>query len=202
MLKLTGIIQSIHSVNQLNDQGIFVETGCALGGSSILISKLKLPDSDLYVYDVFGMIPAPSDDDTEEVHLRYKTISDGKSKGLGDDLYYGYEPELLNKVKNNFSSFGINTRTSHVHFVKGLIQETMNINEPVVFAHIDVDWYQSVQYSIENIWPNLVKGGIIILDDYLDWGGCRKAVDEYFESCEDLFQLDKSFGSLIITKAS
>jgi hypothetical protein len=26
----------------------------------------------------------------------------------------------------------------------------------------------------------LVKGGVLIIDDYGHWEGCRKAVDEYF----------------------
>ncbi len=55
----------------------------------------------------------------------------------------------------------------------------MKIEQPVAFAHIDVDWYEPVITSLERIFPKLVIGGSIVLDDYHDWGGCRKAVDEY-----------------------
>lgn len=62
--------------------GVFIEAGCALGGSSILLARLKQADRPMRVYDVFGMIPPPTDDDPPEVHARYQTIKDGASQGL------------------------------------------------------------------------------------------------------------------------
>ncbi len=47
---------------------------------------------------------------------------------------------------------------------------------------IDVDWYLESKVSLENLYPMLVTGGIIILDDYGHHSGQRKAVDEYFEN--------------------
>lgn len=84
--------------------------------------------------------------------------------------------------------------------VKGLVQETMKIDQPVAFAHIDVDWYDPVITCLERIFPNLVVGGSIILDDYHDWGGCRKATDEYLRRVAGQYVLDDSAGSMKITK--
>ncbi len=84
--------------------------------------------------------------------------------------------------------------------IKGLVQETMNINEPVVFAHIDVDWYDSVKTCLQQIWPNLVIGGSLILDDYDCWGGRRKATDEYFRNFVGQFSMDDNFGSMKVTR--
>jgi asparagine synthase (glutamine-hydrolysing) len=84
--------------------------------------------------------------------------------------------------------------------IEGLVQETMVITEPVVFAHIDVDWYDPVKTCLQQIWPNLVKGGSLILDDYHDWGGCRKATDEYFRNFVGEFSTDDSYGSMKITR--
>ncbi|MEY4519181.1 MAG: hypothetical protein RLZZ499_1780 [Cyanobacteriota bacterium] len=55
----------------------------------------------------------------------------------------------------------------------------MVVEQPVAFAHIDVDCYKPVLTSLKRIFPNLVVGGSITLDDYHDWGGCRKATDEF-----------------------
>jgi asparagine synthase (glutamine-hydrolysing) len=55
----------------------------------------------------------------------------------------------------------------------------MVIEQPVAFAHIDVDWYEPVLTSLKRIFPHLVVGGSIILDDYHDWGGCRKATENF-----------------------
>jgi asparagine synthase (glutamine-hydrolysing) len=57
----------------------------------------------------------------------------------------------------------------------------------VAFAHIDCDWYDSVKTSLERITPNLSSGGILVIDDYYAYSGCKKAVDEFLEKNPDLF---------------
>ena len=86
-----------------------------------------------------------------------------------------------------------------VILIKGLLQDTFNVNESIAFAHIDVDWYESVKYVTQCIWPLLSKDGVIIFDDYFDWGGCKKAVDEFFSDKND-YKFDSSLGSLKVTK--
>ena len=34
---------------------------------------------------------------------------------------------------------------------------------------------------MEYLFPKLVKGGIIIIDDYGHWQGCKLAIDEYVQ---------------------
>jgi O-methyltransferase len=31
-----------------------------------------------------------------------------------------------------------------------------------------------------HLYPRLVRDGVLIIDDYGHWEGCRRAVDEYF----------------------
>ncbi|MBI5442504.1 MAG: asparagine synthase [Deltaproteobacteria bacterium] len=198
--KLASLANTCHSIEDANVPGLFVEAGCALGGSAILIASLKRSDRPLFIYDVFGMIPPPTKEDTEDVHDRYRTIVEGKSKGIGGNKYYGYVEDLYGVVCSNLKSFGIDCDEESVSLVKGLVQETMKINEPVAFAHVDVDWYEPVMTCLERIFPHLVVGGSIILDDYHDWGGCRKATDEYLRGVDGQFVLDDSAGSMKITK--
>ena len=47
--------------------GIFIEAGCELCGSSILFAALKRADRPLLIYDVFGMIPFSTKEDTHVV---------------------------------------------------------------------------------------------------------------------------------------
>ena len=198
--RLTSIVQVVRELEEAKIQGIFVETGCALGGSAILIACLKAPDRVLNVYDVFEMIPAPTNDDGDDVHLRYKVIQEGKSTGIGGDQYYGYRNDLYSLVQQNLLSFGVKQNQHAVSLIKGYLQDTLKISEPVAFAHIDVDWYQPVKTSLERIVPRLVCGGSIILDDYFDWSGCQRAVDEYFFGIVDCFHFDDSADSMKITR--
>jgi asparagine synthase (glutamine-hydrolysing) len=198
--RLDRIASACASVENSGIPGIFIEAGCALGGSSILITSLKNQARPMIIYDMFGLIPPPTWQDPAEVHERYKIIAEGKSPGIGGDLYYGYLDNLMEVVRANFIKFGLDCEKNSVSFVRGLIQETMNINSPVAFAHIDVDWYEPVLTSLMRIFPNLSVGGSIIIDDYHDWGGCRKATDEYLTTVAGQFTADDHAGSLMITR--
>ncbi len=198
--KLACIAAICREIENQNLPGIMIEAGCALGGASILISKIKDEARPLFVYDVFGMIPPPTSEDGEDVRERYKTIDQGKSKGLKGDTYYGYEKDLYNKVLENLHQFGVNVEQDSLYLIKGLLQDTMNIEKPVAFAHIDVDWYEPVKICLERIIPRLVVGGSVILDDYHDWSGCKKATDDFFKGKAQQFIMDDSAGSMKVTR--
>lgn len=200
--KLANIIETCNSIEAKKVEGIFLEAGCALGGSAIVISQVKKDTRPLRVFDVFGMIPPPTDEDSQDVHDRYRVIVEGKSKGLGGDQYYGYVANLYEVVQENLRSFGCDFDKQSVSLVKGLLQDTMHIDTPVAFAHIDVDWYDPVRTCLERVWPWLPVGGCVILDDYHDWGGCRKATDEFLQSCEGTFTLDDSSGAMKIERTA
>jgi asparagine synthase (glutamine-hydrolysing) len=170
-------------INQV--PGIFVEAGCALGGSAIVITANKRQSRIFKIYDAFGMIPPPTANDGQDVIDRYQEIKDGESIGIGGDKYYGYEEDLRAKVIENFEKFNIELEKENIELIKGLFENTLNISEPVAFAHVDGDWYSSTMTCLEQIVPNLSPGGIIIIDDYYAWSGCKKAVDEYFGSRQD-----------------
>src|SRR6476620_3510321 len=101
--KLTYLSESrLHALSELclanerqNVPGVIIEAGCALGGSSILLCASKSPKRELFIYDVFDMIPPPGDKDGTDVHERYAVIKSGQSKGIGGDTYYGYTSNLL-----------------------------------------------------------------------------------------------------------
>ncbi len=198
--RLASINRTCCLIEDANLTGVFIEAGCALGGSAVLIASAKSAERSLFVYDVFEMIPAPTDADPKDVHERYQTIVQGKSAGIGGDKYYGYLENLYDLVQSNLSSFGINCQQQLVFLIKGLVQDTMVIEQPVAFAHIDVDWYEPVLTCLKRIFPNLVVGGSIILDDYHDWGGCRKATDEFLREVAGKYTLDDSAGSMKITR--
>lgn len=198
--KLRSIVEAVEFIEVHQVPGLIIEAGCALGGSAILITKTKQPERLLRVYDVFGMIPPPTKEDTADVHERYKTIVEGKSTGIAGDPYYGYEDDLYSKVVSNFKAFDAAPDESQVELIKGLLQDTLWVTGPVALAHVDVDWYEPVMTCLERIYPMLSVGGSIILDDYHDWGGCRKATDEFLRRYTSTFQLDDSAGSLKITK--
>jgi hypothetical protein len=160
--------------------GLIVEAGTARGGSAIVMAAAKSAERPMKVYDVFGMIPPPSEHDGPDVHERYRTIAAGEAKGVGGDTYYGYRDDLYTEVSDSFGRLGVPVAEHNVELVRGLFEDTIDLDEPVALAHLDGDWYESTMTCLARIAPLLVPGGRIVLDDYYAWSGCRRAVDEYF----------------------
>jgi asparagine synthase (glutamine-hydrolysing) len=160
--------------------GIIIEAGCALGGSAVVIAAAKHPSRPFYVYDLFGMIPPPSDRDGQDAHLRYAMINSGQSDGIGGNEYYGYQQDLMGRVEDAFTRFDYPIKDNNIHLIQGLFEDTLVVTEPVALAHLDCDWYDSILICLQRIEPHLIRGGTLIIDDYNDWSGCRAAVDNYF----------------------
>lgn len=196
--KLENICRVIDDIKDKNVPGIFLEAGCALGGSAILIAKTKPQSTPLYLFDVFGTIPPPSSRDGTDAHLRYEEIASGKSKGLGDNIYYGYLENLEDIVVSNLEDFGLNLEFDRIKLIKGLFQETLYIEDLVAFAHIDCDWYDSVKVCIDRITPKMSSGAVIVFDDYNSYSGCKVAVDELL--ADNKFNVVCSERSIILAK--
>ena len=69
-------------------------------------------------------------------------------------------------------------------FIQGKVEDTLktNIPEKIALLRLDTDWYESTRMEMETLFPKLVKGGVLVIDDYGHWQGARKAIDEYLAS--------------------
>ena len=177
---LHNIKNTVLQTNHLN--GNVLEFGCAKGGSAIVISKFKRKNKQLKLFDVFGQIPPPTDNDEKRALDRYKIIDQKKES----PNYYGYHPDLINFIKEQMDRFNVN---NNVSFIKGKYQDTLSeSNNPISFAHIDCNWYESVKCVLIYVIPNLLVNGIVIIDDYNCWHGTNKAANEYFKNIKDQFE--------------
>lgn len=88
-------------------------------------------------------------------------------------------------MRDAFADYGFPVELNSVRLVRGMFQETLIGDWPVALAHLDCDWYESVKTCLQRIEPRLVRGGTLVIDDYDAWGGCRRAVDEYFAHKRD-----------------
>ena len=65
------------------------------------------------------------------------------------------------------------------------------------FVHIDVDLYKPTLESLEFFYPRLIKGGVIVCDDYnfSDFPGAKKAWDKYFKDKDVELMYEVPLGS-------
>jgi O-methyltransferase len=172
--------------------GDFLETGVALGGSGVMLASQMDAEREFHGFDVFGMIPPPSDHDPPAVHARYRTIAEGHSAGIGGDTYYGYVSDLYQRVVDTFERYGQTVDGRRVQLHPGLFADTLHHQRPISLAHIDCDWFEPVKLCLERIWPLLSPGGFVILDDYTTYGGCTTAVDAFLADRSDATMVQAS----------
>lgn len=160
----------------------FVEAGVWRGGSSIVAKRFLGGTREFYLYDTYKGMTKPSNHD-------YRV---GESNGLSTQKKWADEDlgthnnwvfASLDDVKKNFNHFGL--YSSNIHFVEGAVETTLRANRipsEIILLRLDTDFYESTLVELQVLWPKLVRGGILILDDYGHWDGARRAVDEYFDS--------------------
>jgi hypothetical protein len=116
----------------------------------------------LWVFDTFDGLPAPSENDPDyDAALRFT----GKCVGT------------LEQVQSLLDSLGL---TEYI-LRPGLFKDTLRTTDTgqIAVLHIDGDWYESTKTCLEALWERVSPGGIVQIDDYGTWEGCRKAVDEF-----------------------
>ena len=70
-----------------------------------------------------------------------------------------------------------------VHFHQGWFEETLPKDAPgigkIALLRLDGDWYSSTKVCLDHLYSHVSKFGVVVIDDYGHWEGCRKAVDEF-----------------------
>jgi asparagine synthase (glutamine-hydrolysing) len=184
--KLQRIERAVATTREL--PGDVLEFGVALGGSGIILAHGAGKQRRFIGFDVFDMIPPPSSEkDDDKSRARYELIRSGKSRGIHGDEYYGYRNDLFEEVKLAFARNGAPVDGERIMLVKGLFEETwptINVSA-IALAHIDCDWYDPVKFCLDACAGKMCKGGMVVIDDYYDWAGCRTAVDAFLAERKD-----------------
>lgn len=139
--------------------GEAVEFGVYKGGSAYFLRQMLGDKRPLHLYDSFQGLPEPSK-------------HDGWHKGdLGDVSVE--EVDALVRMPN-----------THVH--RGFWNRDTEVPSGICLAHIDADIYRSTKDALSAVWPNMVPGGVVIVDDYNFEGceGAHKAVNEFLSFAE------------------
>ena len=177
-----ALIQAVNYIIKNKIAGDIVECGVWKGGSIMAIAKtlltLKSYDKELYLFDTFEGMPKPKEFDVASYDNRM-AIKQFEDLKINDNSSNWSKIEL-DEVRNNVFSTKYNKEK--FHFIKGKVEDTIPEFSPetISILRLDTDWYESTRHELIHLFPRLVKGGVIIIDDYGYWKGAKKAVDEYF----------------------
>ena len=172
-----NLIELVKSVNHLN--GVVIEVGCWEGKSTVSIANSCYPNN-LICNDTW-----------------LGNVAESNLTGIK------HITEVILETRNVYEIFinnmNNNTKKNYSVVKEDCIEWLKTFNEPVKFIHIDASHeYDSVAETIKLILPNMVRGGIICGDDFLNAhigrtdlnGGVEKAVRELlpgFQNKENLW---------------
>lgn len=184
--RIQALVDAVEYCIRRGVPGDFAECGVWRGGSVLaMILKLQnlgVTDRTIHLYDTFEGMTEPSERDTS-AYDRPALETWTEERAAGNEAWAGYfQPEIFNEsaVRDLLLSTGYPTELIKV--VKGRVGETLPALAPAELAllRLDTDWYESTRHELVHLFPRLSVGGVLIIDDYGHWDGCRAAVDEYF----------------------
>lgn len=184
----TERLQTMHdALISLDARGIagdVVECGVWRGGH-IILARLVSPQRRCWLYDTFTGMTEPGPYDRKRSGNKPPPEKAKNKK---------WTMASLEEVMENMRCEGVLDKNL-MQFVVGDVIETLNgpdLPDTIALLRLDTDWYESTKKELEVLWPRLVLGGILIIDDYGHWMGVRKAVDEYLVASdrERLKQID------------
>ena len=182
-----ALIKAIDYLNANRIAGDIVECGVWRGGNMMIAREMcrQSPvQRKIYLYDTFAGMSAPTAEDLS--HSGGDASATYRERVRGDHVDWVYAS--LEDVRGSFEKAGL--LDSSVVFVKGKVEDTLsdkrNLPGDIALLRLDTDFYESTKKELEVLYPKLVPGGVMIVDDYGHWRGARKAVDEYFAGTHHL----------------
>ena len=197
--RLFALITAVRYLAQSGVLGAFVECGVWRGGATaataLTLKAVGAAPRDTYLYDTFEGMTRPGDEDwnfnDEDAATTFAEKRTAENRA-------DWNAASLDDVRDNFRRLGLDP--DDFHLIKGMVEDTLPTKAPagdIALLRLDTDWYKSTQHEMEHLFPKLVSGGVLIIDDYGDWQGARKAVDEYMGEIGRPMLLTRVNGSVI-----
>lgn len=126
--------------------GEYWECGVYKGGSAYLVAEAIAPSKPTVfrLFDTFIGLPTPCEFDTHETGEFAASLVEA-----AEFLPFDFIKYHMGRIPDSF--IGLE-------------------DSKIAFCHLDLDLYWSTRHAIEFVWPRLMKGGSIVIDDY-EWEG-------------------------------
>ena len=181
--KLEPLIEATRYVVRHQIPGDVVECGVWRGGSmqAIALTLLGQGDSEreLHLFDTFEGMPPPTEHDTKVRDGVTRSAEEMLARTTRDSRVWAVAG--LDDVKQAMDETGY--PSDKIHYHPGLVEDTTPGEAPerISILRLDTDWYASTLHELEHLYDRLSPGGVLILDDYSDWDGARKATEEWLQ---------------------
>jgi len=174
-----ALYKAIEYVVKNKIPGDVAECGVWNGGAMLLAALALIHFGDtsrkIYLYDTFAGMPRP-----DEVDKRWDGVpvlpTWEKHAATGATWGFGGTVDMVKAVLRTS-----NYPEENLVFVEGLVEDTLPGIRPeqLSILRLDTDFYNSTLHELTHLYPGLVSGGVLIIDDYGYFQGSRLATDKY-----------------------
>lgn len=177
-----ALYQAINYVVANDIPGAIVECGVARGGSMMLAAATLQArgrcDRDIFLFDTFDWSWENASERDGFVGTPDRLDGLPNTPGTKDERArhgVGFEAVTANMAGTGYPA-------DRIRLVQGMVQDTLAAAPigDIAVLRLDTDFYESTLVELEILYPRLVPGGVLILDDYGKLKGATAAVDEYF----------------------
>lgn len=168
------VFKSIEYIAAAGIRGHFAECGVFLGGSIIgaahYAKHFGLKDLKFFVFDTFEGFPLRT----------METDIGGVTSDLSDLPIFNNR--FREVVEKNIAESGLDVE--QFVLVEGKVEDILPAwqGHPLCYLRLGTDYYDSTFMELDQLYPRLTQGGVLIIDDYGHFGGVRNATDDYFRT--------------------
>jgi len=190
--RLYALYKSVEYIASAKIPGDFAEAGVWRGGSCMLIAETLLALGDcsrrIFLFDTYEGHPRPDAEKDVDVWGNQAIAEWERTRTKGDDGEWAYVS--LDEVKANLAL--TDYPAENLIFIKGMVEDTaQKVDARLALLRLDTDWYKSTKAELEHLYPQLVSGGVLIIDDYGHYKGQQLAVDEYLTARQEPILLNR-----------
>lgn len=178
-------------------EGDVVECGVHFGRTLLFLSHLVKDEGlgrKIWGFDSFEGLPGLS---KEDLGLRPRR----KGELSGSNILKVHNFLISGGLDNDFVS-------SQVTLIKGFFKDSLSkyTGSKIALLHIDADLYDSYLAVLNEFYPKVIQGGVILFDEYVStgdmiyWPGAQKAINEFFGDNKNLIQRDVRTGKYYLIK--
>lgn len=163
-------------------EGAIVECGVWRGGMSAAMADVLGPDRHYYLFDSFEGLPPVKEVDGQ-------AAKDWQDSNTVNNC--AVEIEVAEAVMSKSCA-------RNVHIVPGWFSETLPTfpPQPIAILRLDADLYDSTIECLNHLFKYVASGGLIIIDDYLYWDGCTRAIHNFLSRHDFPLRLREGLGGV------
>lgn len=163
--------------------GCFVEAGTA-AGAQIIAMRYAAPKKLIHAFDSFEGICMPSNKDDQMPGIKFFTEKEKSllpNPGEQELRTTGMTSVSVEAFKQHMIDSGAGLDNLEIH--KGWFEETLPVNtvEDIAILRLDGDLYNSTMVCLSFLFPKVIDGGCVIVDDW-ELPGSKLACIEYFDT--------------------